>query len=70
MSTAVEDWSERLRCLKNTLWQKRREIRDLENEIDEVKQRVQSQCDHEWVFDDSARGGRSYHMCKHCDAYR
>jgi len=59
-----------LAALKRAYFAMEKELRAMEKEIRALERRIESECDHNWVSDDSARGGRSYHCCAKCGAYR
>ena len=70
LSVKVPSLVDELAVLKQAYFALDKEMRDMESEIRALEHQIQSECDHNWVSDDSARGGRSYHYCTKCGAYR
>lgn len=46
------------------------ELRKLEKVLQQRKKNKQANCEHKWVKDLSARGGRSHYDCSLCGLYR
>ena len=62
--------TQRLKALRKEYYAMERELYVLSREISTLEKTIQSKCEHEWKLDDSERGGRSYHLCSKCGAYR
>jgi hypothetical protein len=48
----------------------RNELRKLEKVLQQKQKNKQTNCQHNWVKDLSARGGRSHYDCSICNLYR
>ena len=46
------------------------ELEKLKVNIEELEKDIQDRCTHDWKYDDSERGGRSWHVCHKCGKYR
>ena len=66
----MSEKQKRLVDLRTMYYQKTQEILRLEGKIEALERDVQRTCDHEWEYDDSERGGRSWHQCRKCKKYR
>lgn len=60
-----------LKDLRTEYYGKIAEVHKLKNRIDELEEIIQNNCEHEWEYDDTERGGgRSWYICRKCGRYR
>ena len=61
---------QQLKKLRTEYYHKSQEVLNLRTRIEDLEREIQRDCDHVWEYDDSERGGRSWHICRKCKKYR